>query len=779
MKADISRSSFDPTRHFRQVLRQQGRVDLDADWNEQQDIVDHLRSSTGADLLGPAGGPASAAAFGLTISSDGKDLLLSNGHYYVDGYLLENEGLPSGTSVWKQPDLPAKGVVHNDDGSLKDGPATAGRYLAFVHAWDLHRTALEENHIREVALGGADTTTRLKTVWQVGLLRLGDVGGTGAGCDLETAGWKALTAASTGLLEVRTDDPDEGSGPCYVPATGGFRGPENQHYRVEIHQGGPAATATAVWARDNAATAASWVSGPDSEGFITVADPGRDGVVGFTTGMTVELTDDTRELLGRPGKLVRLADVRGNRLKIDGLPATLPDDLKHESYPAGPRVRRWDSQGTVPVATGADEWSLLESGIRIRFAQGVTYRTGDYWLVPARTRLGDVIWPRTADGKPRQQPPKGIRHRFAKLATVSYDGAVWSDVHDCRELFPDLTQLMTLRAVSGDGQTVQAGAALVIVPAPLVVGVSNGGIPVKGAKVRFTVTRGGGTLSVGTPPVVTTNDQGLASVDWSVDSGTDVQIARAELLDRAGNPTGLPVDFTASLLTAHRTAYDGNNTCPDLLDVTTVQDAIDKLCVRPSGGLPKQEGVQITDVGPGRQPIEPDPTLPMPAFGIMASNLEAGIVVTVSEALDPATVTRLNCFVVLDLPYPLTSSDMQQWETRGIAGYQAITLDGDVTYKIEAGGSDEDVYTLVWTPTDSAATLVRRVQTRLVNLQLDPVLWCRLVVKGNTIMSSHRDRYLDGDVFLDPETRRSNLRMPSGDDRNGGTFELWFTVKHG
>ena len=35
MKADLTRDSYNVLRHYSQVLMQQGRVQLDADWNEQ------------------------------------------------------------------------------------------------------------------------------------------------------------------------------------------------------------------------------------------------------------------------------------------------------------------------------------------------------------------------------------------------------------------------------------------------------------------------------------------------------------------------------------------------------------------------------------------------------------------------------------------------------------------------------------------------------------------------------------------------------------------------
>ena len=37
-RGDFSRDTFDPSKHFLRVLMQQGRVSLDADWNEQTDI---------------------------------------------------------------------------------------------------------------------------------------------------------------------------------------------------------------------------------------------------------------------------------------------------------------------------------------------------------------------------------------------------------------------------------------------------------------------------------------------------------------------------------------------------------------------------------------------------------------------------------------------------------------------------------------------------------------------------------------------------------------------
>ena len=65
MAGDISRSSFNPLKHFSGVRMQQGRVQLDADWNEQVDIATYLSRAAVGDLIGLAGAPSSDAGFGI------------------------------------------------------------------------------------------------------------------------------------------------------------------------------------------------------------------------------------------------------------------------------------------------------------------------------------------------------------------------------------------------------------------------------------------------------------------------------------------------------------------------------------------------------------------------------------------------------------------------------------------------------------------------------------------------------------------------------------------
>src|SRR5215469_14361285 len=96
-KGDFTRDTFYPVRHFSRVLMQQGRVQLDADWNEQTDILTHYLMELAGAIIGPYGGPENAAAFSIT-TTDTKgnkagtgDFFISGGEYYVNGILVENE----------------------------------------------------------------------------------------------------------------------------------------------------------------------------------------------------------------------------------------------------------------------------------------------------------------------------------------------------------------------------------------------------------------------------------------------------------------------------------------------------------------------------------------------------------------------------------------------------------------------------------------------------------------------------------------------------------------
>jgi hypothetical protein len=459
MKGDYSRDTFDPIKHFSRLLMQQGRVQLDADWNEQASIFLHYLRTLAVDLIGPHGGPADDLGFAITPKDlpNARSLDIGFGHYYVDGILCENEEktpssggdnvrLPSPSlGYFNQPDYP---LVDPETGLDDKLPEEA--LFVYLDVWERHITYIQDDSIREVALGGPDTAARAKTVWQVKvkpLVALTDLSKVEVGqitCDspplVEVMNnlRNLLQPANRGRMAARAQVPEDTDAidVCIVSPEARYRGAENQLYRVEIHDGGKAwdghtagATefaATFKWSRENGSVvfAIQSLSGRT----LTLENLGRDDRFGLEVGDWVEVVDDDYVLLGRAEPLLQVEaiDPIDRLVTLSGTPAANVgiNQSKH------PLLRRWDQQPGDPATGGLQltndgaalivgsntAWLNLEDGVQVQFQEGV-YRTGDYWLIPARTATGNVEWP-LLNGKPSALQPHGVEHHYAPLAVV-------------------------------------------------------------------------------------------------------------------------------------------------------------------------------------------------------------------------------------------------------------------------------------------------------------------------------------------------------------------------
>ncbi len=163
MKGDFSRIRFNPAKQYTSVLEQQGRVSLDADSNEQCSINNYLRKNETVDVIGPYGAPEHDAGFSITVSSN--EILIGAGRYYVEGLVCEN--LVDNLPYLNQPYLLDPSVP---DSTLLGELAQQGNSSAvqvFLQVWQRLVTALDDPCLQEPALGQADTTARLQTVWRV------------------------------------------------------------------------------------------------------------------------------------------------------------------------------------------------------------------------------------------------------------------------------------------------------------------------------------------------------------------------------------------------------------------------------------------------------------------------------------------------------------------------------------------------------------------------------------------------------------------------------------
>ncbi|HSE38016.1 MAG TPA: DUF6519 domain-containing protein [Blastocatellia bacterium] len=447
MKGDFTRVTFDPAKHYSGVLEQQGRMQVDSDRNEMNDIHRYFSRRLAADLIGPHGGPGDG--FDIVLAKDEednevlRDFGVKAGHYYVDGVLCENDGAVLYTNQSGSP----LGLDNLEDGN---------RYLAYLDVWERHVTAYEDEDeykigIREVALRGPDTATRARVVWQVKARLVTDPDDNNmddANPDKAYSNFLTFlgdTKLGSGQLRARAIKPKADDEPCLISPESRYRGAENQLYRVEIHHGGigmpPDAAANAnvdktkvatfKWSRENGSVIFPITH---MEGnVVTLRDLGRESRFGLRPNDWVEIVDDDYVLQNRAEPLLQIDTIERDsmRVTLKTTPAAQvgTDSTKH------PLLRRWDqpSKAIMVVETAGDydsDWIFtLEDGIQIQFSGAeqsggggtpapASYRTGDYWLIPARVATGDVEWP-GPPGIPQARPPHGVEHGFAPLRIFS------------------------------------------------------------------------------------------------------------------------------------------------------------------------------------------------------------------------------------------------------------------------------------------------------------------------------------------------------------------------
>jgi hypothetical protein len=435
MKGDFSRFTFDPAKRYTKVLKQQGRVDVDADWNELNDILDGLDRKTRVDVIGECGAPIAGPGFGIALDASKKDLTVSAGRFYSHGILVE---LPENTTYLTQPHLPAPPALAPADGRVD---------AVFLDVWERHVTAIEDPSIREVALGGPDTTTRVQTVFQV---RITQNAGAAGAVTCDTAAFPDPSGDRMLASFVPAPPSDD---LCAIAPGGGFRGLENRLYRVEVHDSGGPGSATFKWSRDNGSVVFAVTEFPALQPTkVRVSRLGRDQVLTFRFGDWVEVLGDQSELAGAPGTLAEIVGIDEAAREL-----TLSKDVSKHAAEAHPKVRRWDQPSdAVPIGPGP---FVLEDGLQVEFS-GATLRTGDYWTIPARTAAGPIQFPSTP------QPPEGIEHFYCPLALVTWHVSAatvtGADITDCRPKFPPLTKIRSCCCCTvtvgsgGDHPTIQA-----------------------------------------------------------------------------------------------------------------------------------------------------------------------------------------------------------------------------------------------------------------------------------------------------------------------------------
>lgn len=476
---DISRRAFDPRKHYTSVRMQQGRVLTDDDYNEGAQIHEEEQRLSRIHVIGHCGSPDDGFRISLASAThDFLDFWIEAGTFYVGGLRL---CLETGQSFRLQTDW-----LRNPG---TPPPQEARIDLVYLEAWQQPVSAVEDEELFEVALGGPDTTTRLRNMARVWVQ-------TDIGTDDCAEAWSRLVNiaednnwgrwnAERHELTVNarlTVDFEEGGNPedlCTPLAASGYLGAENQAIRVQLVD-----MNHFTWGFDNGAplfrvqlsnetdsggtevTRVTMLSAPKDQAHWPVARQ----VVEILPWSAVLPNGEKLAEESYTGRLSRVLSSYDPQTRQFTLSPALPpsfgqewrqrddwDALLTTRFPREPQaefmfMRVWDRGGDhdAPAAIPLAPPPVLGT-TRIRvMIDGQVRRSGDHWIIAARPETPDrvVPWELRAG-----RAPDGIRRFYAPLALISWPRGVSPDgsilrvqPFDCRAAFlPAVDWLAAIR----------------------------------------------------------------------------------------------------------------------------------------------------------------------------------------------------------------------------------------------------------------------------------------------------------------------------------------------
>jgi hypothetical protein len=491
MTSDRARVTYDPARRYHGVVAQQGRVSLEADWNEAQSITGAELAARTLDVVGRAGSPD--RGYEITPVVDGGnatgDLLVHAGTLYVGGQRVHL------TLAMRYADQP-EWADHAGDPLWRDSAVPQHPHeLVYLLTREQEVSAVEDTALRDVALGGPDTTQRLRLLprvvrhptaaqtWEDAWGRLIEDQWRPHGYTVDEATRTLLPGARLQVTAFSADGQEQ-------PADhGGYLGPSNQLIRVQVARVADDGVPVLAWGYDNASflyrlsssviSASRTVLRLAAAPVDTYHEPREHQVVEVLRSAALLRADDS--VAAATGRVARVAiayDPDSREVVLDtelppeylkkpgeGLPLFLrvwegevrcPPGQEHELSGTGLRVRLTGlpTPAAAPQAATETESTETESTETEPTAEPEaaaeevpreSYPVGAYWMVAVRPGVGPgadgVVYPqRILD---QSQPPDGPRQWLTPLAFLRWQQAAPRPPHpeDCVPRFTGLVRV--------------------------------------------------------------------------------------------------------------------------------------------------------------------------------------------------------------------------------------------------------------------------------------------------------------------------------------------------
>jgi len=448
MGSDKARVSYDPTRQYRAVVMQQGRVTLEADWNEAQAIFsEQLRQET-LDVLGRAGTPNNGYRV-MAASGDAKpfDFTVDKGTMYVGG---ERAWLPKPVEYSQQSDW----LDHAGDPDWVDLTTLANKpppqEFIYLYLREQEVSAVEDTALREVALGGPDTAQRTRLIQHI--VRVATEASqcpTGEQAAAKKWASEGLThdpdtmrLLSSTTLQVSFPPTSAVPDPCEPEATGGYLGADNQLIRVQI-----TGANTLVWGFDDASFL--YRVSVNSLSVLKLQSQPLDVLHQPRTGQAVEVLRSAASLSGTDyissitGALFTLTKAYDSDQQTVNLPTPL--DAIYQNGKETPMVflRVWEQE--VQFTPGAAV-SLGQTGMQVTFLSGTgIFHIGDSWRIAVRPNTPTQVYPQRYLDRP--QAPDGPRLWACPLVQLGWHSGLLTTLRDYRSQLEPLADALQVPQV--------------------------------------------------------------------------------------------------------------------------------------------------------------------------------------------------------------------------------------------------------------------------------------------------------------------------------------------
>ncbi|MDT7543557.1 MAG: hypothetical protein QOE33_3461 [Acidobacteriota bacterium] len=446
MGSDKARDSYDEKQQYRSVVMQQGRVTLDADWNEAQEIIDEEFRKEALDFVGPVGTPDDGYRISVPKGLTDYDFQIGAGTMYVGGMRVS---LPPSTG---------KGGIstylHQPDWISPAPPKQPAHEFVYLTLDEREVSAVEDASLREVALGGPDTAGRTRLIQRIHRASVGAQSCGSALAEVQKS-WKAIGLTldprtmrldSAARLQVGFEKAKLPPDLCEPTAQGGYLGAENQLIRVQI-----TAQNKLIWGYDNASFLYRIDNVAADNQTLRLKSRPVDDFHAPRAQQVVEALRATTRLAN--GEYVAESAGHASALlsgyKSDDQTVMLKDALPPDYLmPKGtPRLflRVWEQELTFTPGT---PFALGETGVQVtlKVPAGQKFHVGDFWSFAVRPSTPTQLYP---ERYLTPQPPEGPRVWACPLAVIEWQSPQQAAVADCREQFDNLVELSKRKSVGG------------------------------------------------------------------------------------------------------------------------------------------------------------------------------------------------------------------------------------------------------------------------------------------------------------------------------------------